>query len=417
MPSATPRSVLQLVKSKKIEFVDLWFCDFPGQMQHVTFSAGELNERSFVDGLGCDGSSVHGWQAINEGDMLLLPVAHTAVIDPFLERPTLNMLCDIKDPVTRKNYSRDPRSVARKAVEYLKSSGIADAAYFGPEVEFFVFDNVRYDQAINHAEYFVDSSEGVWNRGSGGPANLGGQIRRKEGCFPCPPTDTLADVRSEMARLLMELGIVVESHHHEVATGGQVEIDLRHQELLTIADAMVRLKYVARSVAARHGKAATFMPKPLLGDNGSGMHTHFSLWKGGKNLMYGKRYAGLSEAALFAVGGILRHAPSLLALTNPTTNSYKRLVPGFEAPVNLVYSSRNRAAAVRVPVYQDNPATKRLDCDSPTRRATRTWHSRRCSWRRSTASATASTPARPSTRTRPTSNPRKPRPSPAPRRT
>ena len=361
----TPKQVLQLVKQKKIEFVDCRFMDFPGLWQHTTYPSEELTEQSFEDGFGFDGSSIRGWQAINESDMLLHPVADTAKIDPFLQHPTLSILCDVKDPVTKKEYSRDPRSVARKAAAYLKKAKIADAAYFGPEMEFFVFDNVWYDQDVNRASYQVDSVEGVWNRGNEDPTNLGYQVRLKEGYFPVPPMDTLTNLRSEMVDVMMQLDIPVECHHHEVATGGQCEIDLRYQEMVHMADTCMYYKYVVKNVAARHGKVATFMPKPLFQDNGSGMHTHFSLWKGNRPLMAGRKYAGLSDLGLYAIGGILKHARSLIAFTNPTTNSFKRMVPGFEAPVNLVYSSRNRSAAIRIPVYQANPNTKRIEFRCP----------------------------------------------------
>lgn len=361
----TAKQVLQLIKSKNIEFIDCRFMDFPGLWQHTTYPASELTEQSFVDGFGFDGSSIRGWQAINESDMLLVPVADTAKIDPFLQHPTLSLICDIKDPVTKKEYSRDPRSVARKAVDYLQHTKIADTAYFGPELEFFVFDNVWYDQQVNEAGYFVDSEEGIWNRGKPDPTNLGYQIRLKEGYFPCAPMDTGVNLRSEMVDVMLQMGIPVECHHHEVATGGQAEIDLRFQELVHMADTCMYYKYIVKNVASRHGKVATFMPKPLFQDNGSGMHTHLSLWKGGKPLMAGKKYAGLSELGMYVMGGILKHARSLIAFTNPTTNSFKRLVPGFEAPVNLVYSSRNRSAAIRIPMYQDNPKTKRIEFRCP----------------------------------------------------
>ncbi len=361
----TPKQILQLIKQKNIAFIDTRFMDFPGLWQHCTYPASELTEDTFANGFGFDGSSIRGWQAINESDMLLVPVADTARLDPFMQHPTLSIICDIKDPVTKKNYSRDPRSIARKAHDYLIASGVADTAYFGPEMEFFVFDNVSYDQTINKAEYFVDSVEGIWNRGKHDATNAGYQVRQNEGYFPIPPMDTLADMRSEMVQIMLDSGIPVETHHHEVATGGQCEIDLRYQELVQMADSCMYFKYIVKSVAARHGKVATFMPKPLFADNGSGMHTHLSLWKGGKPLLAGKKYAGLSELGLHAIGGLLKHAPSLLAFTNPTTNSYKRLVPGYEAPVNLVYSSRNRAAAIRIPVYQDNPKTKRIEFRCP----------------------------------------------------
>ncbi|MBI1337628.1 MAG: type I glutamate--ammonia ligase [Phycisphaera sp.] len=361
----TPAQVLQFVKQKKIEFIDCRFMDFPGLWQHTTYPSSELKLSSFKEGFGFDGSSIRGWQAINESDMILVPVADTAKIDPFYDRPTLSLICDIKDPVTKKNYSRDPRSVGRKAVEYLKASKIADRAYFGPEMEFFVFDNVWYDQKINEAAYRVDSVEGIWNRGRQDITNLGYQVRQKEGYFPCPPMDTMTNLRSEMVAVMTAMGIPVECHHHEVATGGQAEIDLRFQELVHMADTCMYYKYIVKNVAARHGKVATFMPKPLFQDNGSGMHTHFSLWKGDRPLFAGKKYAGLSELGLYAIGGILKHAASLIAFTNPTTNSFKRLVPGYEAPVNLVYSSRNRSAAIRIPVYSDNPKTKRIEFRCP----------------------------------------------------
>ncbi len=361
----TPKQAVTLAEERRIEFVDCRFMDFPGLWQHITIPVSELSEDSFELGFGFDGSSVRGWQAINESDMLLVPVADTAHVDPFFERPTLGLICDVKDPITRKLYSRDPRSIARKAVDFLRESGIADAAMFGPEIEFFVFDQASYDQDLHSASYRVDSVEGVWNRGRPDPTNLGYQVRQREGYFPAPPADTLQDLRSEMAALLRDMGVAIEGHHHEVATGGQCEIDLRHSDLLRTADACMLTKYVVKGVAHRHGKVATFMPKPLFGDNGSGMHTHFSLWKDGRNLFAGNRYAGLSQLGLFAIGGILKHAPSLLAFTNPTTNSFKRLVPGFEAPVNFVYSSRNRSAAIRIPVYQDNPQTKRIEFRCP----------------------------------------------------
>ncbi len=361
----TPKQVLELVKKNKIEFVDCRFMDFPGLWQHTTYPATELTEQSFVDGFGFDGSSIRGWQAINESDMLLVPVSETAKIDPFLQHPTISLICDIKDPITKKEYSRDPRSVARKSVSYLRKSGIADTAYFGPELEFFIFDNVWYDQGVNYSRHHVDSQEGIWNRGNQDPTNLGYQIRLKEGYFPTAPMDTGVNIRSEMVDVMLQMGIPVECHHHEVATGGQAEIDLRFQEMVHMADTCMYYKYIVKNVAARHGKVATFMPKPLFQDNGSGMHTHLSLWKGGKPLMAGKKYAGLSELGLYAIGGILKHAPALIALTNPTTNSFKRLVPGYEAPVNLVYSSRNRSAAIRIPMYQDNPKTKRIEFRCP----------------------------------------------------
>ncbi len=361
----TPKQVITTINREGIEFVDLRFMDFPGSWQHKVFSASEIKEEVFETGLGFDGSCVRGWEAINEGDMLLVPVPGTARVDPFYQRPTMAMICDVKDPITKKLYSRDPRSIARKAENYLREAKIADEAMITPELEFFVFDQVRYDQTINRAMYEVDSVEGIWNRGADHPTNLGNQLRAKEGLFPSPPADSLADLRCEMAEYMQRMGIFVESHHHEVATGGQCEIDLRHLPLVQMADTVMMYKYVVRQVAARHGKVATFMPKPLYMDNGSGMHTHFSLWKAGKPLFAGRHYAGLSQMALYAIGGILRHGAALVALTNPTTNSFKRLVPGYEAPVNFVYSSRNRWAAMRIPVYSDQPRSRRVEIRFP----------------------------------------------------
>jgi glutamine synthetase len=361
----TPTEVFKLAKERGVRFVDLRFMDFPGLWQHTSLPMSELSIESFTHGFGFDGSSIRGWQAINESDMLLIPVAHTARIDPFLQLPTLSMIADVRDPITKREYSRDPRSISRKCEEYLKRSKIADAAYFGPELEFFVFDHVWYDQGTNYAKYHVGSNEGVWTRGEEQQGNLGHKIRMKEGYFPCPPMDTLQNIRSEMVSTLIDLGIAVEAHHHEVATGGQCEIDMRYQDLMTMADSVMMYKYVVKNVAARHGKTATFMPKPLFMDNGSGMHVHFSLWKGKKNLFAGNRYAGMSELGLQAIAGILKHARALCALCNPTTNSYKRLVPGYEAPVNLVYSSRNRSAAVRIPMYSERPQTKRIEFRCP----------------------------------------------------
>jgi glutamine synthetase len=361
----TPQAVLDLAAEKKIQFIDLRFMDFPGLWQHTSFPISELSLDSFDHGFGFDGSSIRGWQAINESDMLLIPVADTCRLDPFLTHPTLSMICDVRDPITKKEYSRDPRSIARKCIEHLHKSGIADSAQYGPELEFFVFDQAWYDQGTNFAKYYVGSAEGQWTRGEERPDNLGHKVRIKEGYFPCPPMDTLQNIRSEMVQTLVDLGIPVEAHHHEVATGGQCEIDMRYTDLLTMSDNVMMYKYVVKNVAFRHGKTATFMPKPLYQDNGSGMHVHFSLWKEGKPLFAGNRYAGLSELGLFAIGGILKHARALCALCNPTTNSYKRLVPGYEAPINLVYSSRNRSAAVRIPMYSENPKSKRIEFRCP----------------------------------------------------
>jgi glutamine synthetase len=359
------RDVLQFCKNKRVEFIDLRFMDFPGLWQHTTVPVTELTPAAFDHGFGFDGSCIRGWQAINETDMLLVPIPESARLDPFLQHTTLSFICDVRDPITKKEYSRDPRSIARKALAYLQKTRIADRAMFGPELEFFVFDSCFYDQGINFAKYQVDSREGIWGRGEEDPTNLGCKIRLKEGYFPMPPVDTMQNIRSEMVQILQEAGIPVEAHHHEGATGGQCEIDMRFQDLLTMADNVMFYKYVAKNVAARHGKVATFMPKPLFQDNGSGMHVHFSLWRGDKPLFAGNRYAGLSDLGLYAIGGILKHCRALCALCNPTTNSYKRLVPGYEAPVTLIYSSRNRSAAVRIPMYSENPKTKRLEFRSP----------------------------------------------------
>jgi len=363
-----PREVLAMCREKEVKAVDLRFTDFFGAWQHFTIPVGKLEEDVFEDGLGFDGSSIRGWQAINESDMLLVPVPGSAFVDPFAQIPTLAMICMIQDPISREDYSRDPRNIARKAVNYLKSTGIADTCFIGPEAEFFVFDDVRFDQNAHEGYYHLDSREAEWNRGRAEGPNLGYKLRFKEGYFPCPPADQLMDLRNEMMQTMIQCGIDVEAQHHEVATAGQCEIDMRFQELVKMADQMCLYKYIVRNVARRHGRTVTFMPKPLYGDNGSGMHTHISLWKEGHPLFAGSGYAGLSEMALHAIGGILRHAPAILAITNPTTNSYKRLVPGYEAPVNLAYSQRNRSASCRIPMYSASPKTKRVEfrCPDPT---------------------------------------------------
>jgi glutamine synthetase len=362
----SPKEVLALCKSKGVKAVDLRFIDFPGMTQHFTVPVSCLDDAAFKEGVGFDGSSIRGWQAINESDMLVMPVAESAFLDPFAASPTLVMLCDIKDPITREDYSRDPRNVARKAVAHLKSSGIADTCYIGPELEFFVFDSIRYDQTSNEGYYHIDSIEGRWNMGKGGDEpNLGHKIRHKEGYFPTPPSDTLQDMRTEMMELLIDAGVPIEAQHHEVATAGQCEIDMKFRDLVTMGDCVVKYKYIVKMTARKHGKVACFMPKPLFGDNGSGMHTHFSFWKGEHPLFAGDKYAGLSEMALNAIGGVLKHAPALLAFCAPTTNSYKRLVPGYEAPVNLAYSKRNRSAACRIPMYSENPKAKRVEFRCP----------------------------------------------------
>jgi glutamine synthetase len=360
-----PREVLAMCREKEVKAVDLRFVDFLGAWQHFTIPVGKLEEDVFDDGLGFDGSSIRGWQAINESDMLLVPVPDTAVVDPFAQIPTLSMICNIQDPITREDYSRDPRNIARKAVNYLKSTGIADTCFIGPEAEFFVFDDVRFDQNAHEGYFHLDSGEAEWNRGRAEGPNLGHKLRHKEGYFPCPPSDQLMDLRNEMMLTMIQCGIDVEAQHHEVATAGQCEIDMRFQELVKMADQMCLYKYIVKNVARRHGKTVTFMPKPIFGDNGSGMHTHISLWKDNHPLFAGTGYAGLSDMAMHALGGILRHAPAILAITNPTTNSYKRLVPGYEAPVNLAYSQRNRSASCRIPMYSASPKTKRIEFRCP----------------------------------------------------
>jgi len=366
------REVLDLVKKEKVQVIDLRFMDFPGLWQHFSIPARALEEDTFNEGLGFDGSSIRGWQVINESDMLVKPLAETAFIDPFLEQKTLVMICDICDPISGEDYTRDPRHIARKAENYLKSSGIGDTAYFGPEAEFFILDDARFGQNEHEGYYFLDSIEGRWNAGrkenvdaSGYSHNLAYKPRYKEGYFPCPPSDKLQDIRSEMMTVLESLGIEIEAQHHEVATGGQGEIDMRYAPLVEMGDKLLKYKYVIKNVAQKHGKTVTFMPKPIWNDNGSGMHTHLSIWKDKENLFAGDGYAGMSESAMYAIGGILKHAPAILAFTNPTTNSYKRLVPGFEAPVNLAYSRRNRSAAVRIPMYFTSPKAKRIEFRCP----------------------------------------------------
>ena len=361
----TPTEVIAFAKNKGARILDLRFMDFPGLWQHLSVPIGELNEGLFSDGHGFDGSSIRGWQAINASDMLIIPDPDSARIDPFLKDSTLVMICDVVDPVTRENYSRDPRNIAKKAEAFLKASGIADVAYFGPEAEFFVFDDIRFDSTENSCYYFVDSTEGQWNTGRAEGPNLGYKPRYKEGYFPVPPMDSQQDIRSEMVLLMEEVGIQVETHHHEVATAGQAEIDMRFDSLVKMADKLQWYKYIIKQVARRHNKTATFMPKPLFNDNGSGMHTHQSLWKGGQPLFAGDGYSGVSQTCLHYIGGILKHAPALCAFVAPTTNSYKRLVPGFEAPVNLAYSSRNRSAAVRIPMYSPSPKAKRIEVRFP----------------------------------------------------
>lgn len=365
-----PAEVFKLIKEKNVRFVDFKFTDTPGVQQHFTCPVADVEEDIFENGHGFDGSSIRGWRAINDSDMLLIPDPATAMLDPFCEIPTLSLVGNVVDPLTREKYPRDPRNIAINAETYLKSSGLGDTCFMGPELEFFLFGEVRYDTSNNGSFYMVDSGEAIWNsgkdeRGDYGRPNLAGKIRHKEGYFPLPPVDTLQNVRSEMCDIMEQCGIHVETHHHEVATAGQCEIDMRFDSLLKMADKSLLYKYIIRNVARKYNLSACFMPKPIYGDNGSGMHTHVSIWKGGKNLMAGNGYAGLSEFALHFIGGLLKHAPAILAFTNPSTNSYKRLVPGYEAPVNLAYSQRNRSASIRIPMYSTSEKAKRVEFRCP----------------------------------------------------
>ncbi len=361
----TPKQFFEFMKKNKSETMDLKFVDLLGTWQHCSFPIEVLDEGTFADGLGFDGSSIRGWQGIHMSDMLAVPDPSTAVLDPFFAQPTVSVIANIVDPVTKEDYSRDPRHVARKAEAYLKTTGVADTAFCGPEPEFFIFDEVRFEQSQNTAMYKIDSVEGAWNSARFEEPNLGYKPSFKGGYFPVSPTDTYQDLRGEMVAEMKKVGIVVEAHHHEVATAGQSEIDMRFAPLLRMADQLMWYKYICKNVAKRHGKTVTFMPKPIFEDNGSGMHTHFSLWKGGKPLFAGKGYAGLSDMALHAIGGILKHAPAILAFAAPTTNSYRRLVPGFEAPVNLCMSARNRSAGCRIPMYSSSPKAKRVEFRCP----------------------------------------------------
>ncbi len=366
MQEGTPAEVLRLVQDEGVEVVDLRFCDLPGLMQHFSVPAHVLTEETFTEGQGFDGSSIRGFQEIHESDMILLPDPSTAVLDPFRRHTTLILNCFVHDPLTLDPYSRDPRHVANKAEAHLRDTGIADTSYFGPEAEFFVFDDVRFSQNQHSAFYRVDSVEGIWNSARDEEPNLGYKPRYKEGYFPVPPMDHFQDLRSEMILTMENMGIETEVQHHEVGTAGQAEIDMRFDTLLSMADKLMLYKYIVKSVAFRAGKTATFMPKPLFDDNGSGMHVHQSLWNEGEPLFYGEgSYAGLSDIGRWYIGGILTHARSVLAFAAPTTNSYKRLVPGFEAPVNLVYSQRNRSAACRIPVYSPSPKAKRVEFRCP----------------------------------------------------
>jgi glutamine synthetase len=362
---STAKSVIELANKQGAKMVDIKFVDTFGTWQHFSVPIDELSEESFSDGMGFDGSSIRGWKSIEASDMLAMPDPNTAFIDPFCSVPTLSLTCTIAETGTREAYNRDPRGISVRGEKYLESTGVADAAVFGPEAEFFIFDNVQFDTHSNGTFYSIDSEEAIWNTGREESPNLSYKIRHKEGYFPVAPNDTQQDIRTEMCLLMEQLGIKIERHHHEVATGGQAEIDFRFDTLVKTADNMMVYKYVVKNVAKKHGKTATFMPKPLFGDNGSGMHTHQSLWKKGKPLFAGKEYAGLSQLALYYIGGILKHAKALCGLCSPTTNSYKRLVPGYEAPVNLAYSMRNRSAAVRIPTYSENPKAKRIEYRPP----------------------------------------------------
>jgi glutamine synthetase len=369
----TANDVMAKIKGEGIRVIDLRFVDMPGLWQHFTVSAKEFSADVFEEGIGFDGSSIRGFQQIQESDMLLFPDPSTAFVDPFAAAPTLILICNVKDPITGESYSRDPRNIAQKAEAYLKSTGIGDTAYFGPEPEFFIFDDIRFGQTYNEGYYHIDASEGFWNAGrvenpdaAGNSRNLGYKPRYKEGYFPVPPMDSHQDLRTEMLLTLEQIGVDIEVHHHEVGTAGQAEIDMRFDSLVSMGDKLLKYKYAVKNVARRHGKTVTLMPKPLFQDNGSGMHVHQSVWKDGRNQFFeAGTYGDLSQAALHYIGGVLKHAPALLALTNPTTNSYRRLVPGYEAPINLIYSMRNRSAAVRIPVYSSSEKSKRIEVRFP----------------------------------------------------
>jgi len=360
----TALEALKFAEDNGCRMVDYKFLDFVGIWQHFSTPMAEISEETFEEGIAFDGSSIRGWQPIHQSDMLLIPQPDTAKVDPFIEVPTLSLICNVADPVTREGYSRDPRFVAQKAEAYLKSSGLGDTVYIGPEPEFFIFDDVRFSSSANESFYSVDSVEGAWNTGREEFPNLGYKPAHKGGYFPCAPTDSLVDLRNEMVEVLQSVGMHIEAVHHEVASGGQCEIDMRFDSLLKMGDTLQWFKYIVKNVAFRNGKSVTFMPKPLFGDNGSGMHCHMSIWKEGKNLFAGDGYGGLSKMALYFIGGIIKHAKALNAFTNPTTNSYKRLVPGYEAPVNLAYSNRNRSAALRIPNTTSDKA-KRVEARFP----------------------------------------------------
>ncbi len=363
---ASPADVVRKAKEAGVQVVDLRFTDLPGTWQHFSIPLKELTEDLFAEGIGFDGSSIRGFQAINESDMLLFPDPSSAFVDPCLGVPTLSLTCDVGDPVTGKRYSRDPRYVAQKAEQHLVKTGIATASYYGPEAEFYIFNSVRFDQNAHEGYYHIDSEEGIWNSGSNGTPNLGHRPRHKEGYFPVPPVDKLQDLRSKIVLAMLAAGVDVEVHHHEVGTAGQTEIDMRFQTLTRMADQLLMYKYIVKNVCAQNGYTATFMPKPLFGDNGSGMHVHMSLWQGDTNLFFDANgYALISDTARWYIGGLIKHSPALLAFAAPTTNSYRRLVPGFEAPINLIYSQRNRSAICRIPVYSKSPKAKRVEYRAP----------------------------------------------------
>ncbi|MBN3906893.1 MAG: type I glutamate--ammonia ligase [Nostoc sp. NMS1] len=364
----TPQELLKRIQDEKIQLIDLKFIDTVGTWQHLTLYQNQIDETAFTDGVPFDGSSIRGWKAINESDMTMVLDPNTAWIDPFMEVPTLSIICSIKEPRTGEWYNRCPRVIAQKAIDYLISTGLGDTAFFGPEAEFFIFDSARFAQTANEGYYFLDSEEGAWNSGKADTEqkpNLGYKPRFKEGYFPVAPTDSFQDIRTEMLLTMAELGVPIEKHHHEVATGGQCELGFKFGKLIEAADWLMIYKYVIKNVAKKHGKTVTFMPKPIFGDNGSGMHCHQSIWKDGQPLFAGDKYAGLSDMGLYYIGGLLKHAPALLAITNPSTNSYKRLVPGYEAPVNLAYSQGNRSASIRIPLSGTNPKAKRLEFRCP----------------------------------------------------
>ncbi len=360
------KELIKFAQENEVLMVDLKFVDLPGTWQHLTIPMSQISEESLAEGFNFDGSSIRGWKSIHDSDMKMLPDLSTAQLDPFTEMPTLSVVCDIVNPDTFEPYNRDPRQVIKKALNYLKATGIADDAFFGPEAEFFVFDDIRYEQTEGSAFYAIDSDEAAWNTGRDeNGSNLGHKPKMKGGYFPAMPTDSHHDLRTEMSLELEAAGMEVERHHHEVATAGQGEINIKFDAMLPMADKMMMFKYIIKNVAFRNGKTATFMPKPIFDDNGSGMHTHISLWKDGKTLFAGDKYAGLSQEALYFIGGIIKHAPALCAFTNPTTNSYKRLVPGFEAPIKLAYSYKNRSAAIRIPNSGDSPSAKRIEFRTP----------------------------------------------------